>query len=157
MNPVMIICFITVFILSSLNHSDTYQRRLDLLELLLDFEDPLERLDPEDVARAGDELLEPELDLVTLGVLLDLLLPEDVERVTDGVLDTEPDPRTLEVLVPDDVFSVLPGVYRVPVLVSLDRRVTDVPFIPDPLVGSVSLELFCGSGVGEGLLITGLL
>jgi hypothetical protein len=71
-----------------------------LLEPLLDFEDPLERLDPDETERAGDELLEPELDLVTLGVLpdLDLLLPEELERVTDDFLDPELDLVTLEVL-----------------------------------------------------------
>ena len=65
---------------------------------MLDFEDPLERRDPDETEREGDELLEPELDLVTLGVLLDLLFPEELERVTDDFLDPELDLVTLEVL-----------------------------------------------------------
>ena len=72
------------------------QRRLDLLELLLDFEDPLDRLDPEDTDRAGEELLETELDLVTVGVLLDLRLVDEVERVTEDSLGAEYDLDTLD-------------------------------------------------------------
>jgi hypothetical protein len=90
---------------------------------LLDFEDPLDRLDPDEVARAGDGFLEPELDLVTLGVLLDLRLPVDVERVTDGVLDPEPDLVTLVVLVRDDGFRVLDGVNLESEFFPLERRV----------------------------------
>ena len=90
---------------------------------MLDFEDPLERLDLEDVARAGDELLEPELDLVTLGVLLDLLLHEDDERVTDEFRDPELDLVTREVRVLDDEFLVLEELYPEPELFPLDRRV----------------------------------
>jgi hypothetical protein len=69
-----------------------------LPELLLDFEDPLERLEPDETERAGEELLEPELDRVTLDGLLDLLLPVDLERVTDDFLDPELDLVTLDVL-----------------------------------------------------------
>lgn len=103
-----------------------------MLERLLDFEDPLERLDPDEVARAGDELLEPELDLVTLGVLFDPRFPEDVERVTDCVLASEPDLVTLVVLVRDDVFGALEDVedvYPEPDLFPLERTVLYVPFV----------------------------
>lgn len=97
-----------------------HQRRLDLLEPLLDFEDPLERLDSDETERAGDELLEPELDLVTLDVLLDLLFPEELERVTDEFFDLELDLVTLEVLLErllldervremEDLFLVFPA------------------------------------------------
>jgi hypothetical protein len=72
------------------------QRRLDLLEPLLDFEDPLERLDPDDVERAGEELLEIELDLVTVGVLLEFRFPEKVEFVIEDSLDPEFDLDTLD-------------------------------------------------------------
>lgn len=49
-------------------------------------EDPLERLEPDETERAGEELLDPELERVTLAGLLDLLPLEDVERVTDELL-----------------------------------------------------------------------
>ncbi len=103
-----------------------------MLEPLLDLEDPLERLDPDETERAGDELLEPELDLVTLDVLLDLdlLLPEDLERVTDDFLDPEElDLVTLEVL-----LERLPLDERVRetegfLLVSLDMLVEEDRFL----------------------------
>ena len=64
-------------------------------ELLLDFEEPLERLDPDETERAGDELLEPELERVTLAGLLDLL-PEDLALLTDELLVPELDLVTFE-------------------------------------------------------------
>ena len=92
------------------------QRRLGLLELLLDFEDPLERLDPDDVARAGEELLDTELDLVILGVLLDRRFTEEVDR--DTVLALELDLLTCTLLgwelTLDDGFFVLAGVILYP-------------------------------------------
>jgi hypothetical protein len=63
----------------------------------LDLDEPLERLDPDETDRDGDELLEPELDRVTLAGLLELLR-ETLERVTDEFLEPELDLVTLEVL-----------------------------------------------------------
>ena len=54
----------------------------------MDFDDPPELLDPDETERAGDELLEPELDRVTLAGLLDLL-PEERELFTAGLLEPE--------------------------------------------------------------------
>lgn len=105
-----------------------FQRRLDLPEPLLDFEDPLERLDPDDVVRAGEELLEPELDLLTLGagVLLDRRFPEEVERDIEDLLGPELDLLCFTLglrLSLDDCFLVLAGVilYPEPVFLPSDR------------------------------------
>ncbi len=105
---------------------------------MLDFEDPLERRDPDETERAGDELLEPELDLLTLGVLLDLLFPEELERVTDDFLDPELDLVTLEVLLErlrlddraretEDFLLVFPDM-----LVEEDRFRVEEELYPDP-------------------------
>ena len=65
-------------------------------ELLLAFDELLdERLDPDETERAGDELLEPELERVTRAGLLDLL-PEDLELVTDELLEPDLDLVTFE-------------------------------------------------------------
>jgi hypothetical protein len=55
----------------------------------VDLDELLERLEPELTERDGDELLEPELDLVTLAGLLDLVLTEGLERVMDALLEPE--------------------------------------------------------------------
>jgi len=70
-----------------------------LLELLLDFEELLERLAPDELERADVELLEPELDLVTLGALLDLRFPEELDLVTDELFDLDLDLSTLVLFV----------------------------------------------------------
>ncbi len=86
-----------------------------MLPRLLDFEEPLERLDPDELTRAGDELLDPELDLDILGALLDLRLPEDPDRVIDGLFGFDLDLFTLEVFVErvslEDLFRVLEELY----------------------------------------------
>ena len=108
--------------------------RLDLLDPLLDFEDPFERLEPEDVDRAGDERREPELDLVTLGVLLDLLFPEGLYRVTDDFLVPELDLVTPGFLLFDDFFRVIEVLFPEFDLLPFDRRVLYVFFVFDLLL-----------------------
>jgi hypothetical protein len=79
-----------------------------LPEPLLDFDDPLERLDPEDTDRDGEELREPVLDRVTLAGLLDLL-PVDLERVTDDLFEPDLERVTLVgLLETEGLFPFLP-------------------------------------------------
>ena len=90
-------------------------------------EDPLERLDPDEVDRVADELLDPELDLVTLGALLDPRLPEDLELVTDERPGFDLDFLTPAFLVerdsPEDLFREFEELYPEPELLPDDVRV----------------------------------
>jgi len=81
-----------------------------LLEPLLDFEELLERLDLDELERADVELLEPELDLVTLGALLDLRFPEELDLVTDELFGLDLDLSTLVLFVVRVAFE---GRFRV--------------------------------------------
>ena len=97
-----------------------------MLPRLLDFEEPLERLDTDELTRADDELLDPELDLDILGALLELRLTEDLDRVTDELFGLDLDLFILEVFVervsPEDIFRVLEERYPDLVLLADEVR-----------------------------------